>query len=135
MTIGRPWEVRPTGQRVLAIGIDAEDVASVSTSITEFGDRYLDRLLTPRERAMVRSKGPALGPREATALFAAKEAVLKLLDLPDVGIDWHCIEISRRGPARLTGFAAHAAKQRGISEIAIDISSTARFAVATALAS
>jgi holo-[acyl-carrier protein] synthase len=129
--------VRPLGRRVLAIGIDVEDVASVAASITVFGDRYLDRLLTARERDILEHAGAALGAREATALFAAKEAVLKLLDLPDVGIDWHCIEISRSGrpSVRLAGFAAAAATRRGISEIAVDVTSTARFAVATALAS
>src|ERR1044071_392246 len=62
----------------LRVGVDLVRVADVASSITRFGDRYVERIFTPDERAYCDADAGRSAQRYA-ARFAAKEATLKVL--------------------------------------------------------
>lgn len=113
-----------TGVRV---GIDLVSVPAIAESVERFGARFAQRLFTPREvsDAMSVSGAPAQHERLA-ARFAAKEAVIKALDLPEAGIGWRDIELTRDDAGRpslsLHGRAAEAAQRLGVRAWAVSIS-------------
>lgn len=61
-----------------AVGIDVVDLDRFRTVVERWGDRLLERILTPAEIAHCRGKASAL-PSMAVR-FAAKEAFIKCLD-------------------------------------------------------
>jgi holo-[acyl-carrier protein] synthase len=68
----------PPGLVVLGLGSDLCNIDRIANSVARFGDRFLDRLFTPIERA--KADGRAM-TRTATYAkrFAAKEACAKAL--------------------------------------------------------
>ncbi len=58
----------------LRVGIDTVEVAAVEAAIAAHGDRYLERVYTPREVADCNGDAERLAAR-----FAAKEATFKAL--------------------------------------------------------
>ncbi|HPN35257.1 MAG TPA: holo-ACP synthase [bacterium] len=63
---------------IQAVGIDVVDLDRFKTVVERWGDRLLERILTPAEIAHCRGKAAAL-PSMAVR-FAAKEAFIKCLD-------------------------------------------------------
>jgi len=76
------------------VGLDLCSVGAVEQAITDFGDRYLERVYTETELA---DAGDATGPSAArlAARFAAKEATVKALRLDDEPFDWRDVEVVR----------------------------------------
>ncbi len=79
------------------VGTDVESIADVAEAIQLHGDRYLNKLFTDHE---VDSCGGSSGTAEVlapglTARFAAKEAVLKVLQPSSLVPQWRDIEIQR----------------------------------------
>jgi holo-[acyl-carrier protein] synthase len=113
------------------LGIDIIRVSRITASLARFGDRFTQRVLTPREAAYVRGRSETMAGR-----WAAKEAVSKVLGLGVRGIGWRDIEIERlptgQPAVNLHGRAARRAEQLGMGRIAISISHEAEFAVAIA---
>lgn len=109
----------------LRIGIDTVSLAEVSDALRDFGQRYVQRLFTPGERAHAES-APARTAERLAARFAAKEAAIKALNLSEAGIDWRDIEVLRDAGGRpslaLHGRAALALTGRPPSEIAVSLS-------------
>jgi holo-[acyl-carrier protein] synthase len=62
---------------VLGLGSDLVDITRIEKSITRFGDRFIDRIFTPVERA--KSDGRASRAASYAKRFAAKEACSKAL--------------------------------------------------------
>lgn len=67
---------------ILGIGNDLVDVRRIERTIERFGERFLERVFTPAERAKAERRGE--GPHSARAAtyakrFAAKEACAKAL--------------------------------------------------------
>ena len=62
---------------VLGLGSDLVDITRIEKSITRFGDRFIDRIFTPVERA--KSDGRATRAASYAKRFAAKEACSKAL--------------------------------------------------------
>ncbi len=62
---------------VLGLGSDLIDITRIEKSITRFGDRFIDRIFTPVERA--RSEGRATRAASYAKRYAAKEACSKAL--------------------------------------------------------
>ena len=62
---------------VLGLGSDLIDITRIEKSITRFGDRFIDRIFTPVERA--KSDGRASRAASYAKRFAAKEACSKAL--------------------------------------------------------
>jgi holo-[acyl-carrier protein] synthase len=116
------------------IGCDIHPVFNVVESIDIFGDRYLERVFTPAERAAC---GEA--PERLAARFAAKESVLKLLKVPaDVAVPWTDIEVgadpSGAPTVALHGSAAEIAADLGVAEIELTLSHDGGMAMAVAAA-
>jgi holo-[acyl-carrier protein] synthase len=113
------------------LGIDIIRVSRIAASLTRFGERFIDRVLTPREAAYVRGR-----PETMAGRWAAKEAVSKVLGLGVRGIGWRDIEVERlptgQPTVKLHGRAARRAEQLGMGRIAISISHESEFAVAIA---
>jgi holo-[acyl-carrier protein] synthase len=119
------------------VGTDIESITDVAASLERFGARYANRLYTDAEIATCGGITAAAAPRLA-ARFAAKEAVLKLLDPADTIPGWRSIEI-RNAPSgaptvHLSGAAAELARERGIGPIALSMSHGAGVGLATAIA-
>ena len=115
------------------IGIDIVEVAQVRASIEAFGDRYVSRVYSARERA-----DSAGSPDRLAARFAAKEATLKVLSQGDRGVDWRSIEVVRgeNGEPRieLAGVAHDLAQSLGLVNITVSMSHDAEYATAVVLA-
>lgn len=120
----------------IRIGCDVHPIADLAESVELFGERYLARVFTPLEREQ------CAGPTELERLagrFAAKEAVIKVLQLPTTAVvPWQSIEVrtGRNGVpfVVLTGRAAALAGEQGIDRIDISLSHDAGIAMAVAAA-
>jgi len=101
---------------ILGIGNDLVDIRRLERSIERFGDRFLDRVFTPAERAVAdrRAGGPGSRNSRASAYakrFAAKEACSKALGTGiDKGVGWRDMGVVNPPDGRpileLTGGAA-----------------------------
>jgi len=119
------------------IGLDVQSIEEVQDSIAEFGDLYTQRVYTPHE--IESSAGDLLTRASSLAgRFAAKEAVLKVLDFEDRAPPLKSIEIwrddSRRPTVRLNGLAAELARQQGIDQISLSFSHSGGVAAAAVVA-
>ncbi|MEK8033057.1 holo-ACP synthase [Ideonella sp. DXS29W] len=109
------------------VGIDTVSVAAVADSLAQFGERFLKRYFSAQEVADARAvQGEAAMHERLAARFAAKEAVIKALDLPEAGVAWCDIELLRaangRPSLRLNGRAAEVARSMQVREWAVSIS-------------
>jgi holo-[acyl-carrier protein] synthase len=116
------------------IGCDVHTVTQTEASIALFGERYLRRVFTPDELEHCAGDLDRL-----TGRFAAKEAVLKVLEPePDDAVPWSSIEVrnSRTGApfVALSGPASELAARRGIARIDISLSHDAGIGLAVAAA-
>ncbi len=80
----------------MRIGTDLVDIGRIERALARRGNRFLERLLTARERKGIVGR-PSAKRRVAERVggrFAAKEAVLKLLGTGwGGGLGWHDVEI------------------------------------------
>lgn len=106
---------------LVAVGIDVIEIDRIGRSLNDFGERFLRRVYTERERERYRERLPELAAR-----FAAKEATSKALGTGIRGIRWREMEIlsNRRGKPVLVlhGGAAERAAKLGL--VAFDVSLT-----------
>lgn len=105
----------------IVAGVDIIEIARIERTLADFGERFLRRVYTERERERYRSR-----PAELAARFAAKEATSKALGTGIVGIRWREMEVvaNRRGKPILVlhGSAAERAEVLGL--VAFDVSLT-----------
>ena len=124
-----PEGVVPPGTTEL--GVDIVKVERIATAIERFGQRFADRVLTPREQRYVRQR-----PETFAGRWAAKESVSKVLGLGVRGVGWRDIEVERLPTGQPTivlhGRAAQRAEQLGMGRIAVSISHEADYAIAVA---
>jgi len=124
---------RPTVRSGVRVGIDLLDIDDVARSIAEFGDRYVQRVFTPREIAYCsQAREPA--PHYA-ARFAAKEATVKVLRPRKTdAIDWRSIEVVRATEGwcslRLRGTARVLAKRAALVAFGLSLTHEARYVAA-----
>jgi holo-[acyl-carrier protein] synthase len=117
----------------ILIGIDIQSIDDVSASIEAFGTRYLERVYTRHEIASclddVRSAAQGFADR-----FAAKEAVMKVLDVSDAPVPWKEIEIQMMSAGQstitLSGRIAERAMRQGVDKLSLSVSHTERLATA-----
>ncbi|MBM3945350.1 MAG: holo-[acyl-carrier-protein] synthase [SAR202 cluster bacterium] len=118
---------------MLVTGVDIIEIERVKGVAERFGQRFLERVYTPRERAYCRGRAPQLATR-----FAAKEAVMKALGTGIRGVPWKDIEVVRvMGGApyiELHGRARARAERIGLLSISVSLSHSKEYAVAFVVA-
>lgn len=120
---GTRYEPELDADRVggIAAGVDVIEIARIERVLGEFGERFLRKVYTERERQRYGDRVPELAAR-----FAAKEATSKALGTGIRGIRWKEMEIvsNRRGKPILVlhGGAAERAARLGLT--AFDVSLT-----------
>lgn len=123
---------------VVAVGVDLVEIDAVAATLdSSLSGRYLSRIYTPAEvRDCTDASGVNAG--RLAARFAAKEAVLKALDVGNRAIPWRAIEVRRRRSGRPTislhGAAAAIAREEGIARFALSLSHEASYASAFVVA-
>lgn len=125
----------PPGARVVGLGCDLVEVARIRSILERQGERFVERVFTPEERALC--AGRANAEQFWAARFAAKEAVSKCFTT-GIGAElgWHSISVSRgeRGqPLVCLDEKARALLQGlGGDEVLLSLSHTATMAMAVA---
>ncbi|MDD5126803.1 MAG: holo-ACP synthase [Dehalococcoidales bacterium] len=111
-------------------GIDIIEIPRIKEALLRWGERFLSRIYTEPELRLCRNKPNVLAVR-----FAGKEAVMKLLGTGVRGVCWRDIEILSHNTGkpfvRLSGGALKAANQLGLSDIAVSLSHSRDYAVAS----
>ncbi|MBN1126803.1 MAG: holo-ACP synthase [Sedimentisphaerales bacterium] len=121
----------------IAHGIDLVDFARIESMLREHGSRFRDRVFTSREQADAEKRKNHI--ELLAGRFAAKEAVMKLVGTGwRSGVSWTDIEVTN-GPLgepqlALSGEVKRLAEQLGFIDVAISITHTADFAIASAVA-
>jgi holo-[acyl-carrier protein] synthase len=96
---------------ILGLGSDIIDIRRIEAVIARHGDRFLDRVFTPLERARAERRGERTRIATYARRFAAKEAASKALGTGfSQGVFWRdlgVVNLSTGQPTlRLTGGAA-----------------------------
>ncbi|MEO5920958.1 MAG: holo-ACP synthase [Pseudolysinimonas sp.] len=131
-----PQRAAPRHAPSIRIGCDVHPISEIAASIELFGERYLSRVFTTVEREQ--TAGPMSLERLA-GRFAAKEAVLKVLQVPSMAsVPWKSIEVRTGGNGVpyvvLSGSAQEMAERQGISRVDISLSHDGGVAMAVAAA-
>jgi len=118
---------------ILGTGIDLAEVDRIRKAAERFGERFLNRIYTPRERARA-EKGANKYARYA-ARFAAKGAGMKAIGTGmRGGVKWREFEVvnlpSGRPTLQLHGVAAGVAERLGVKSISLSMTHTASQAMA-----
>ena len=118
----------------LTVGIDIIEIDRVARVAERWGARFLERVYTPGELAYCRGRADRLASR-----FAAKEAVMKALGTGTRGIGWREIEVVRKSSGAPTvalhGRASRRAAAMGVHSLAISLSHSRSYAVASVVGS
>ena len=113
-------EFDPERCGAVAVGIDTIEIARIQRTLTDFGDRFLRRVYTERERERYGARISELAAR-----FAAKEATSKALGTGIRGIRWREMEVlpNRRGKPIIVlhGSASERAALLGITDFDISL--------------
>ena len=118
---------------MLSTGVDIIEIPRVRLVFEKYGQRFLDRVFTADEIAYCRGRASNLAAR-----FAAKEAAMKALGTGIRGVAWKDIEVVRHesgAPSiQLHGRAKNRAQRLGIQEMALSLSHSREYAVASVIA-
>lgn len=121
----------------IKIGNDLCSIVRIAEAYERFGQRFLERILTPAELSYVASHPDLLAKRLA-GRFAVKEAASKVLGTGWKGVGWKEIEVvklSSGAPTlKLHGRADLLAKQLGLSRWEVTMSHDGDYASAFVLA-
>jgi len=107
----------------IRLGVDVQPVAEIDESLRLFGARYLGGVYDDHECNYARAH-PQTAALYLAGRFAAREAVSKLLEAPDVLVIWKDIllgEVQLSPKVLLRGEALNIAKKWGISEIFLSL--------------
>ena len=123
-------EMHPDRSGAIVVGVDIIEISRIQRTLADFGERFLTRVYTERERERYRDR-----VNELAARFAAKEATSKALGTGIRGIRWREMEVisNRRGKPILVlhGSAALRAEHLGIRwfDVSLTHSRTDAFAI------
>lgn len=121
---------------VIGLGTDIVAVARIADLAQRYGDRFLDRVFRPGEKAVGRRVGAA-GPAALAARWAAKEAFVKALGPLAEGVPYRDVEVVNEpsgAPAlRLHGAAERALAARGADHALVSLSHETTHATATVI--
>ena len=118
---------------IVGTGIDLAEVDRIRASMERFGERFINRVFTPREIAYVERKANRF--ERYAARFAAKEAGMKAIGTGwKRGVTWHDFEVANLQSGKptlvLTGVAAQVARTLGVKNISLSMTHTAAVAMA-----
>jgi holo-[acyl-carrier protein] synthase len=121
---------------IVGIGTDLAEVGRIKRSLARWGDRFLNRVYTERERAY--AAGKANAAERLAARFAAKEAGMKAIGTGwNFGVSWKDFEVvnesSGRPTLRLNGAAQRIASRLGVQRVSISLAHTAEMAFAVVI--
>jgi holo-[acyl-carrier protein] synthase len=121
---------------ILGIGSDLAQVERIRKSIAQYGNRFLNRVYTERERGY--ASGKANSAERYAARFAAKEAGMKAIGTGwRSGVTWKDFEvvneISGQPTLRLSGVALKISATKGVERIFISLTHTAETAFAVVI--
>lgn len=126
-------EFDPERSGAVAVGIDIIEIARIQRVLADFGERFLQRVYTERERERYRHR-----VNELAARFAAKEATSKALGTGIRGIRWREMEVlpNRRGKPVLIlhGRAAARAEELGLTDFSVSLTHSRSDAMAFVVA-
>lgn len=112
---------------MLEVGIDIVEIARVRRLAERYGERFRRRVYTDVEWADCAGRPASLAGR-----FAAKEAAIKALGIPEIAL--HEVEVVRpnggRPRLRLRGRAARRAQDLAVTDLALSLSHSREYAVA-----
>ena len=115
---------------MLTTGVDIIEIERIQSALERWGQRFLHRIYTEEEITYCRGRAQNLAVR-----FAAKEAAMKALGTGVRGVGWKDIEVVRsQGGApsiRLHGRALVRAEKLGVRELALSMSHSKSYAVAS----
>ena len=116
-----------------SVGVDIIETERIAHSLARFGDRFLQRVYTPRELSYCQGRVGSLAAR-----WAAKEAVGKALGTGIGEVSFQEIEVinnDRLCPGlKLHGAAQQLATQLGLTSWAVSLSHTRDYAIAFVVA-
>lgn len=119
---------------MIGLGIDIIEIDRIENAIKK-NDKFLERLFNESEIAYIEVKGNKY--ETIAGLFAAKEAVSKVLGTGISGFSWLDIEISHEESGQpivlLKNEAKSIAEDKSITKIMISISHCKTYAVANAV--
>lgn len=114
------------------VGIDIIEIARIKKAIMRWGEAFLHRVYTDSELKLYREK-----PSSLAARFACKEAVMKLLGTGRRDVHWREIETLSHPNGKpilhLYGKAQSQANKLGIKEIAVSLSHSKEYAIASVI--
>lgn len=126
------WDPEAAGP--VEVGIDIIEIERIGRVLEKYGDRFLYRIYTDKERQRYATRVPELAAR-----FAAKEATMKALGTGIRGVRWRDIETlpNRRGKPILVlhGTAKARAELLGLEFWSISLTHSRTEAMATVIAS
>ena len=119
---------------VICNGIDIIEIDRIHNVLTQYGDRFLNKIFTPDEIQYCKGRSPNLAGR-----FAAKEATMKALKTGTRGVSWKDIEVVRESSGaptiKLYNRALTRSKSLGINSLALSFSHSRDYEVASVIAS
>ena len=114
------------------VGIDIIEIARIKGTIARWGEAFLHRVYTDAELNLYHKSLSSLAAR-----FACKEAVMKLLGTGIRGMNWREIETlshpSGKPLVNLYRGAQSQANKLGIKEIAVSLSHSKEYAIASVI--
>ena len=117
-------------QPMYHVGVDIIEIGRIEGATGRWGERFLGRTYTEEELRICRNRAPALAVR-----FAAKEAVMKALGTGAEGVGWRDIEVLSNSDGKpvvcLHGRAQERADELGLGELAISLSHSGEYAIAS----
>jgi holo-[acyl-carrier protein] synthase len=126
-------EFDPERSGAVAVGVDVIEIARIQRALDDFGERFLRRVYTERERDRYRTRVSELAAR-----FAAKEATSKALGTGIRGIRWREMEVlpNPRGKPVLIlhGQAAARAAELGLTDFSVSLTHSRTDAMAFVVA-
>ena len=123
---------------MIRIGTDILEIARLEAVLERQGQRFVDRILTPRERAEYAASATPV--RLLAKRFAAKEAIAKALGTGiGRGVSWQHMQVDHDelGAPRVSLYkgALEIAQEHGTPQVALSLADEQRYVVAFAVLS
>ena len=119
---------------MLGLGVDIIEIDRIASAM-EKSDQFIERLFTDQEKKYILNKGKK--SETVAGLFAAKEAVSKVLGTGISKFSWKDIEISHTAEGQprvsLHREAKTLALSKGMGEILVSIAHCKTYAIANAM--